>query len=101
MVRVIVEAEEVEVCPGCDTVNEGDKLALYECGDCGTTFTRDNSADGSSNRCPDCNKFAASTGNSAGECGCDEALEPRFATENADGDTVVLADAEVYLGGAR
>jgi DNA-directed RNA polymerase subunit RPC12/RpoP len=47
-------------CETCDrVVDEGDAEPGYECGDCGTEFTRENSADGDSNQCPDCNKFAS------------------------------------------
>lgn len=33
-------------------------VALYECGNCGARFNRNNSADGDSSRCPDCGKFS-------------------------------------------
>lgn len=49
---------------------------LYECGECGSTFSRGNSADGDSNRCPDCNRFGAKLADLAcPECGEGE-LEP-------------------------
>lgn len=52
-------------CPSCkQVVEEPDKK--YECGNCGTIFTRNNSADGCSHRCPDCNKF----GSTVAENGC-------------------------------
>src|SRR5579862_7857353 len=44
---------------GQDDAQEEDQ---YECGNCsGDPFTRGESADGDSNRCPDCNKFGART----------------------------------------
>lgn len=46
-------------CAECEAFAEDEsEEKKYECGSCGTEFTRDNSADGDSNRCPDCNKFA-------------------------------------------
>lgn len=58
-------------CPQCDeTFDECDAETVYECQDCGTTFNRDNSSDGNSHRCPDCNKFAAKlTDNGCPHCG--------------------------------
>src|SRR5579862_1375905 len=41
---------------GRDNAREEDQ---YECGECGDPFTREESADGDSNRCPNCNKFGA------------------------------------------
>lgn len=46
-------------CEGCDAVFiEPEPTALYECGEDSTVFNANNSADGASHRCPDCNKFA-------------------------------------------
>jgi DNA-directed RNA polymerase subunit RPC12/RpoP len=60
---------------GCD-LQEDNGGVLYECGDCGTRYNRDNSADGGSHRCPDCNKFGAKTGETACiECGSAAANE--------------------------
>lgn len=57
------EPEKVDgwYCPSCEKGwEDSDELEpIYECGSCGSIFNRDNSADGGSNRCPDCNKFAA------------------------------------------
>ena len=53
-------------CPTCDKVvaeEEVSDVPRYECGDCGDSFSRDDSADGNSNHCPSCNKFAASARN--------------------------------------
>lgn len=48
------------VCDGCDHVEEdAPESPLYQCGSCGTSFTREGSYDNDSNRCPDCRKFAA------------------------------------------
>jgi hypothetical protein len=51
-------------CGGCeaeftDADADQGQGALYECGECGNPFSRGNSADGDSNRCPDCNRFGA------------------------------------------
>jgi len=48
-------------CQACEhQFNDGDEGGpLYECSSCGTEFTREDSADGDSNRCPNCNKFGA------------------------------------------
>ncbi len=47
-------------CKTCEEVrDEGDLTKKYECSSCGEEFTRENSADGDSNRCPQCNKFGA------------------------------------------
>ena len=46
-------------CQECEAISEEVGETLYECLSCGTTFTKDNSADGVSHRCPDCNKFAS------------------------------------------
>lgn len=47
-------------CKECEEVKEEDELQpKYNCGSCGEEFTRENSADGDSNRCPSCNKFGA------------------------------------------
>lgn len=53
-------------CPSCEAVFEESELQnTYNCTACGTEFTRGDSADGDSNRCPDCNKFAALSDNKA------------------------------------
>lgn len=56
----VIEEERGWWCADCEefTGDEPDG-PLYECGDCGTVFNRDNSYDGDSNRCPDCRKFSA------------------------------------------
>lgn len=58
-------------CEECqELTDEPDPSPLYECGDCGAVFSRDDSADGCSNRCPECNKFGCRVGdNSCPECG--------------------------------
>jgi hypothetical protein len=68
-------------CDGCEaefTDEDADQGQgpLYECGECGTKFTRDGSVDGSGNRCPDCNRFGGKVADLAcSECG-DGGLEP-------------------------
>jgi hypothetical protein len=68
------------VCDGCEEITaDGDQDAvgpLYECADCGTRFARENSADGESHRCPDCNKFGRKISEyCCPDCGEDE-LKP-------------------------
>ncbi|MCA1571018.1 MAG: hypothetical protein LC798_11995 [Chloroflexi bacterium] len=68
-------------CTDCETLfdhaNAG--AAAYECSRCGTAFTRDDSADGDSSRCPSCNIFSAKISDlSCPECGCVELDEGRF-----------------------
>lgn len=46
------------LCPSCDAVSE-EYVTIYECQQCGDSFTPENSADGDGNRCPSCNKFAS------------------------------------------
>jgi DNA-directed RNA polymerase subunit RPC12/RpoP len=63
-------------CAGCDaefTDADADQGqgALYECGECGSPFSRGNSADGDSNRCPECNHF----GSKLAEFACPECNE--------------------------
>lgn len=47
------------LCHECDELNDEPGEALHECGACDITFTRSNSANGGSNRCPDCNRFSS------------------------------------------
>jgi hypothetical protein len=51
------------ICNGCGALTDADAGQeagpLYECGSCGTRFTREGSADGEGHRCPDCGKFGA------------------------------------------
>lgn len=70
-------------------------VTLYECGECGTVFDRENSADGNSQKCPDCNKLAAKlTAHGCPDCqeedGCKEVM-----AVDADGEWVVISDATV------
>jgi predicted RNA-binding Zn-ribbon protein involved in translation (DUF1610 family) len=68
-------------CAGCDAEltdaeTDQDQGALYECGSCGSSFSRANSADGESNRCAECGHFGAKLADLAcPECGEGE-LEP-------------------------
>lgn len=59
----------------CDECNaefddEDEMEPLYECQDCGERFTKSNSVDGDSHRCPSCNKFGSLiTHNGCAVCG--------------------------------
>ena len=72
----ITPADETAARLTCDdcgaTFDESEADSpLYECSDCGTRFTREGSADGDGNRCPDCTKFGAKVA----EYGCPECGE--------------------------
>ncbi len=59
---MVIEIEIVSgwICTDCGFVTDTpSEEPGYECGSCGEEFTRANSADGDSNRCPQCNRFAA------------------------------------------
>ena len=86
---------EGHTCPGCERVFSPDSETEsgYECDNCGTQFTRTNSADGSSHRCPDCNKFAHKSDTPF--CpDCEEPLEEATLAQNAAGEWVTEETAE-------
>jgi len=68
-------------CASCGAEFAGDGAdqgqgSVYECGGCGARYNREGSADGASNRCPDCGHFGAKLAELAcPECGEGE-LEP-------------------------
>ena len=45
-------------CEALQTAEEHEPEPLFECADCGERFTRDNSADETGHRCPQCLKFS-------------------------------------------
>lgn len=58
-IQIVIEVEVFEGwhCTECDEYHaDVDENPLYECGECGDTFTREENGD---NRCGTCNKFAA------------------------------------------
>lgn len=84
-----VEAWECDSC-GALVEEPGDE-PLYECGDCGQRFNRENSYTGWNHQCPTCHKFASKLDDvSCPECGegemsefeayrcpvCDELFDP-------------------------
>lgn len=89
----VLEEGQVQawLCDDCGAVeDEFNASPLYECGNCGTIFNRENSADGDSARCPDCNKFSAKI---ADECcvSCEVGkVEEVIAVTNADGELEVF-----------
>lgn len=88
VVRVVLDARPVMACFGCGSIPD-EPTPTYECQSCGTAFNRNESADGDSARCPECNKFAAKSGN--GACPhCDEPLEDGFSVDAIDGEPVLL-----------
>ena len=63
---------KVYQCDSCEHVfyDYDSYSPLYECGECGTVFNRDNSFDGSGHNCPDCGKFGSRIDDvSCPECG--------------------------------
>ncbi len=64
-----LEAVRAYKCTDCgDIAAEASEEVLYDCGNDGP-FIRSNSADGDSNRCPECNKFGAKVADEAcGSC---------------------------------
>lgn len=85
------ETIKAYLCQDCGHLSEeANPAALYECGNCGTVFNRDNSADQDSNKCPDCNKFSSKL---AEECcdSCEQGIvEEVQAVRNADGELEML-----------
>ncbi len=81
-------------CMECQEVSgEPGDGPLYECGDCGTKFTRNTSADGSSHRCPDCNRFSSRAADlSCGECEEGEVEEVVILECDVCGDEVAEDD---------
>lgn len=61
-------------CGSCEERVEETK-PRYECSSCGEEFTREESMDGDSNRCPSCNRFGARTDDACGECDSADDLE--------------------------
>jgi len=59
-VTSVPETQVVWWCEGCaEAVEASDLEPKYECGSCGSEYSRSMSADGDSHRCPDCNKFGS------------------------------------------
>jgi hypothetical protein len=82
-----VSIDEVDKwwCEECEKgFEKEDTEPKYECQSCGE-FTRSGSADGDSNRCPECNKFGAATGEMVClECGGDTDIETCGVCPNCD-----------------
>lgn len=66
-----IEVVEGFRCTDCEALSEeGSGEPLYECGDCGTRFTREESQTGDSHKCPDCGKWSAKVADDVcEECG--------------------------------
>lgn len=93
MLRSKAVADGLEIlnghkCESCDEIlEEGSaiEVPLYECGSCGTIFNRDNSADGDSHRCPDCNKFGSKVSDtSCSECQEGEVIEIEYVENDGE-----------------
>jgi DNA-directed RNA polymerase subunit RPC12/RpoP len=98
---VVLEASSVPgwLCvDGCEFVTDEPSSPLYECGDCGETFNRDGSVDGGSNRCPQCNKFAAKIADLAcDQCGAAEVDQTEAVECPKCGDWVEEGDFPDHL----
>jgi len=73
------ERDATHQCSECEHLFVEDELGdlepLYECNDCGTVFTRSNSYDGGSHKCPDCSRFSSKLSeDGCSECGAGEVL---------------------------
>ena len=89
-------------CSGCETLSEEVAGPLYECGSCGTIFNRENSADGSSHRCPDCGKFGAKQADeSCAECNEGEIEEVTAYPCPVCEDLVKGEDVESHAAGCQ
>ena len=56
-----IRTQQIWKCQECDEVTENvdELITLYECGNCGTIFSKEDSYDGCSHKCPDCGKFSS------------------------------------------
>lgn len=81
------------VCDDCEAIAEEEGPALYECGDCGEVFNRNNSAN-DNHQCPQCNKFGSKKADaSCMECEVGE-LKAVFTLEcECHHETHVVGDA--------
>lgn len=89
---MVADIEEFNgfVCYSCEEHIAGEDVSspLYECGNCGTQFTRDTSAN-DNHQCPDCNKF----GSKVADQGCPECNEG----ELTEFEGWFCADCETYF----
>lgn len=78
-------AEEVRVCPDCDQeTDELETFSLYECPECGDTFSRE---DTDSHRSECCGKFSAKQGDTHEGCTTlNDDAEQKWKCENECGD---------------
>ncbi len=84
-------AEKVWYCATCEEVTK-EPVTLYQCNECGTTFSRENSADGNSHMCPDCNTVASElTTHGCPDCEEGDECEEVMAVE-ADGEWIIIED---------
>lgn len=68
----VAEAVSAYRCTECQEIQEESHGPVYECGNCGTTFSKE---DEGSHRCPDCNKFAGKLADDSIDCGCNAKAE--------------------------
>ena len=75
---VAIEVFTAYHCQDCDALSEEcQQVALYECGECGTKFNRENGLGRHGNMCPECrNKFGTKLADRhCAECGEGEVEE--------------------------
>jgi DNA-directed RNA polymerase subunit RPC12/RpoP len=83
---VDVDALLVEMyrCEECNNLYDEEQALeggpLYECGECGMTFSRANSAN-DNHQCPDCHKFGSKVADVSCPDGCDVELAAEDALE--------------------
>lgn len=84
-------------CEECGALAEDTAGPIYECGECGERYNRDNSADGTSHRCPACGKFGARVADwSCQECGQGEVEEADAYSCSVCGEIVEGDDMEEH-----
>ena len=79
-------------CTECHEVQDESTGPIYECSECGDAFTREESIDGMSHRCPDCGRFGAKQASDSIDCGCNAEAEEVLAYQCEACDTLVLED---------
>lgn len=85
----IAEAISAYRCTECQEISEESHGPVYECGSCGTTFSKE---DEGSHRCPDCNKFAGKLADDSIDCGCNAEAEELMVYACEDCDDLVPDD---------
>lgn len=81
-------------CTECDHLTTEPGGSIYECGACDHSFTREDSADGDSNRCPRCGLFSSLLDDeSCPECGSQVEETPAFQCRHCEEIYLTKAEA--------